>query len=39
MIETSFISGIMMMGGGTDVDDAFRWLIGNSGGGDIVVLR
>ncbi|MDX2178671.1 MAG: cyanophycinase [Bryobacteraceae bacterium] len=31
--------GAMLMGGGTDVDDAFRWFIGKSGGGDIVVIR
>lgn len=31
--------GLMLMGGGTDVDDAFRWLIQRSGGGDLVVLR
>jgi len=29
----------MLLGGGTDVDDAFRWLISNSGGGDILILR
>jgi cyanophycinase len=27
------------MGGGTDVDEAMRWLIARSGGGDILVLR
>jgi len=27
------------MGGGTDVDEAFRWLISNAGGGNIVVIR
>jgi len=29
----------MLLGGGTDVDKAFVWMITNSGGGDIVVLR
>jgi cyanophycinase-like exopeptidase len=29
----------MLLGGGTDVDAAFRWLITNSGGGDILILR
>jgi cyanophycinase len=29
----------MLMGGGTDVDDAFRWMIAKAGGGDFVVLR
>ena len=32
-------AGYLLMGGGTDVDDAMRWLIGRSGGGDILVLR
>ncbi len=31
--------GLVLMGGGTDVDAAFRWMIGRSGGGDFVVLR
>lgn len=31
--------GFVLMGGGTDVDEAFRWLIERSGGGDIVVIR
>jgi cyanophycinase len=31
--------GILMAGGGKDVDDAFRWLIKKAGGGDIVILR
>src|SRR4051812_15732301 len=30
---------LLLMGGSTDVDDAFRWFIGKAGGGDIVVLR
>lgn len=34
---TSF--GICMMGGGTDVDAAIRWMIAKSGGGDFVVIR
>ncbi|MFN8849468.1 MAG: cyanophycinase [Inhella sp.] len=29
----------MLMGGGPDVDDAFRWMIAQAGGGDFVVLR
>jgi len=32
-------AGYVLMGGGTDVDDAMRWLIARSGGGDILVLR
>lgn len=31
--------GMVLMGGGTDVDAAFRWMINRSGGGDVVVLR
>ena len=27
------------MGGGTDVDDAYKWLIQQAGGGNIVILR
>ncbi|MBM3285584.1 MAG: hypothetical protein FJY81_06895 [Candidatus Aminicenantes bacterium] len=31
--------GLLLAGGGGDVDEAFLWLIRKSGGGDIVVLR
>ena len=31
--------GLVLMGGGSDVDAAFRWMIGKAGGGDFVVLR
>ncbi len=31
--------GMVLMGGGTDVDAAIQWMIGKSGGGDVVVLR
>jgi cyanophycinase len=31
--------GYALMGGGTDLDDAFRWLCDRSGGGDFLVLR
>ncbi len=31
--------GMVLMGGGTDVDAAFKWMIDRSGGGDVVVLR
>jgi len=31
--------GTCLMGGGKDVDAAFRWMIGKSGGGDFVVIR
>lgn len=30
---------VVLMGGGSDVDEAFRWMIAKSGGGDFVVLR
>jgi cyanophycinase len=31
--------GLVLAGGGSDVDDAFRWMIARAGGGDVVVLR
>ncbi|WP_344767313.1 cyanophycinase [Pedobacter ginsengiterrae] len=31
--------GMVLMGGGTDVDAAFKWMIDKSGGGDVVILR
>lgn len=31
--------GTVLMGGGTDVDAAFQWMCGLSGGGDFLVLR
>jgi cyanophycinase len=31
--------GLLLAGGGTDVQDAFRWLIDRAGGGDLVILR
>jgi cyanophycinase len=31
--------GTVLMGGGSDVDAAFQWMIGKSGGGDFVVIR
>ncbi len=30
---------LLLMGGGTDVEEAFRWFVQKAGGGDIVVLR
>lgn len=32
-------AGYALMGGGTDLDEAFRWLCGRAGGGDLLVLR
>ena len=31
--------GYALMGGGTDLDEAFRWLCARAGGGDFLVLR
>lgn len=31
--------GLMLMGGGAEVDEAFRWFVAKAGGGHIVVLR
>jgi len=31
--------GLVLMGGGTDVDAAFQWMCGRAGGGDFVVIR
>lgn len=31
--------GLVLAGGGTDVQDAFRWLIDRAAGGDVVILR
>ena len=38
-VETSRTAGIAMMGGGTDIDEAFRWLCNKGGGGDFLVIR
>jgi cyanophycinase len=32
-------AGTVLMGGGSDVDAAFQWMINKSGGGDFVVIR
>jgi cyanophycinase len=32
-------TGLAMMGGGTDLDEAFRWLCGKGHGGDFLVVR
>lgn len=36
---TTPAGGLMLMGGGTDVDAAFAWMIGRSSGGDFLILR
>jgi cyanophycinase len=33
------VAGIAMMGGGDDLDEAFRWLCGKANGGDFLILR
>ena len=38
-VVTSTTPGTVLMGGGTDVDAAFQWMIGKSGGGDFLVIR
>jgi cyanophycinase len=38
-IETHTTAGIAMMGGGTDLDEAFRWLCNKGNGGDFLILR
>jgi cyanophycinase len=38
-LQTKATAGIAMMGGGTDLDEAFRWLCGHANGGDFLVLR
>lgn len=38
-VTTTTTAGTVLMGGGADVDAAFQWMIGKSGGGDFVVIR
>ena len=38
-INTKPTSGIALMGGGSDLDEAFRWLCDKGSGGDFLVLR
>jgi len=38
-VTTPTEAGSLLMGGGTDVDAAFQWMINKSGGGDFVVIR
>ncbi|RYF87254.1 MAG: cyanophycinase [Chitinophagaceae bacterium] len=38
-VNTAVEGGLVLMGGGTDVDAAFQWMIARSGGGDVVVIR
>lgn len=38
-VVTPVNGGLVLMGGGTDVDAAFKWMLERSGGGDIVIIR
>ena len=38
-IQTTPAAGTAMMGGGSDLDEAFRWLCQKSNGGDFLILR
>lgn len=38
-VTKTVTGGMVLMGGGTDVDAAFRWMIDRSGGGNVVVIR
>ena len=38
-VITSTKAGIVLMGGGKDVDAAFKWMIEKSGGGNVVIIR
>ncbi len=38
-VETKPTPGIAMMGGGRDLDEAFRWLCNKGKGGDFLILR
>ncbi|MGA9528557.1 MAG: cyanophycinase [Terriglobales bacterium] len=38
-LNTNSSPGIAMMGGGTDLDEAFRWMCQKANGGDFLILR
>ncbi|MGA9039867.1 MAG: cyanophycinase [Terriglobales bacterium] len=38
-VQTNPTAGTAMMGGGSDLDEAFRWLCGKGNGGDFLILR
>ncbi|MCU0387093.1 MAG: cyanophycinase [Chitinophagaceae bacterium] len=38
-IKTATSPGLLLAGGGGDVDEAMRWLLQRSGGGDVVIIR
>ena len=38
-LQTTPVAGIALLGGGSDIDEAFRWLCEKADGGDFLVLR
>jgi cyanophycinase len=38
-VQTKPVAGIAMMGGGSDIDEAFRWLCNKGNGGDFLIVR
>src|SRR4051794_36261423 len=38
-VVTATRPGLVLEGGGTDIDESFRWMIDRSGGGDFLVIR
>ena len=38
-VQTKTQAGFALMGGGKDLDQAFKWMCERSGGGDFLVLR
>jgi cyanophycinase-like exopeptidase len=38
-VQTKPVAGIAMMGGGDDIDEAFRWLCKKGNGGDFLIVR
>src|SRR5271166_862703 len=38
-LQTHAEAGVAMMGGGADLDQAFRWLCGKADGGDFLIVR
>lgn len=39
LVQPRTSPSLVLMGGGPDVDDAFKWMINRSGGGNFVVIR
>lgn len=38
-VNTPVSGGLVLMGGGKDVESALKWMISRSGGGDVVIIR